>query len=78
MGLLMKPKIRFGIFLALIVLLALPAGVFAANPAMFDVYRRNRTGEVLQFNYRGADGILHWAMIPAWVTVLSTEQGLYT
>jgi hypothetical protein len=74
----MKTKIRFAIFVTLIVLLALPVGVFAAKPAMFDVNVRNRTGEALQFNYRGADGILHWAMIPAGVTVLTMDEDLYT
>ena len=70
-------KIIFTAMIIAALLIGITGTVFAKGPAEYTIDVRNRTGAPVQFNYRGADGINHWATIPAGVTSLTLTQGVY-
>ena len=70
-------KIVFTAMIIAALLIGITGTVFAKVPAEYTIDVRNRTGAPVQFNYRGADGINHWATIPAGVTSLTLTQGVY-
>ncbi len=70
-------KVIFTTLMIAFLLIGTTGSVFAKGPAEFTIDVRNRTGTPVQFNYRGADGIDHWATIPVGVSSLTLAQGVY-
>lgn len=74
----MKTKLLSLMIVVVLLISLLPIAVFAAAPVEYTIDVRNRTGAPVEFNYRGADGILHWVTVPEGVSSLTLMEGVYS
>ncbi len=71
----MMKTTKMVVFGLVLLALALPASVFAAAPGFFTYMVRNHSGQAVQFNYRGEDGVTHWVELPEGVSELRLAEG---
>ena len=70
-------KTLISLLLVAALMLGITGSAFAAGPAEYTIDVRNRTGQSVEFNYTGADGILHTTSIPAGTSKLTLLEGTY-
>ena len=58
-------------------LISITGSAFAAGPVEYTIDVRNHTGQPVEFNYTGADGVVHTTSIPAGVSKLTLLEGTY-
>ena len=72
-------KHRFNLVLILAFVFAtLPQAVFAKGEQSVELSVRNLTKQTIELAYKGADGVQHWAHVPAGISSLTLPEGVYS
>lgn len=71
-------KLIFSVLLLAALLLGATGPAYAAGPVEYTIDLRNHTGQPVEFNYTGADGITHTKTVEAGVTKFDIFEGTYS